>query len=53
MSDTSEFSMHTHDCGRLRAADIGADVVLTGWVWRRRDFGGLIFLDLRDRCGLT
>jgi aspartyl-tRNA synthetase len=43
----------SHSCGVLRAQDAGVEVVLMGWVQRRRDHGGLIFVDLRDRDGLT
>ena len=43
----------THYCGDLRESDIGADAVLMGWVHRKRDLGGLLFLHLRDRSGIS
>ncbi len=43
----------THSCGELRVSDAGTTTVLMGWVHRRRDLGGLIFIHLRDRYGIT
>jgi len=43
----------THDCGALRAVDAGKRAIVMGWVHRRRDLGGVIFIHLRDREGVT
>lgn len=45
--------LRTHTCGELTSREDGQEVRLCGWVWRRRDHGGLLFIDLRDRYGVT
>src|SRR5690349_19096326 len=52
----SEFLLkykRTHDCNSVGVKDVGGEVVLFGWLQTRRDHGGLIFVDLRDRMGIT
>jgi aspartyl-tRNA synthetase len=50
---TQMHAYRTHTCGALNAGDVGQDVRLSGWVHRKRDHGGVLFLDLRDHYGIT
>src|SRR5215467_11981746 len=45
--------VRTHTCGALRLSDVGAEAVLLGWVHRVRDLGGVLFIDVRDRAGIS
>ena len=47
------FLQRTHNCGELNKTHAGYEIILNGWVQRRRNLGGLIFIDLRDRWGIT
>ena len=51
--ETMQGLHRTHGCGTISEEQVGKEVVLCGWVERRRDHGGLIFIDLRDRSGVV
>ncbi|RMF88973.1 MAG: hypothetical protein D6736_09240, partial [Nitrospinota bacterium] len=53
MEKTTTGWRRTDYCGTLRTTDVSREVILMGWVHRRRDHGGLIFIDMRDRTGLV